>query len=575
MNDPQQVLLHLTSRGNNVRTLVPGAAGKFLNQTKQPIKNINKFGLLHYSVPKVLDFLTEENRTFSIRLTFGANAAGASQSVEIPVTLPLMDYYNMRLDDMDVTETCFTEVLQSTINWAIQKQWTANHYQNMQVVMAQTAACSNRISCIARVSDDGRLQFLFGYRGFQNGVINGTGAANANDPYNHQFTSWHGPIFANTGTPLPVDGTAAVGNLQAVEESNGSYRWVDCQGVPRDKTPFGLTANIPAGCGREFQLKKVAFFNMSSRLQFLFGSNLKALESNQLLQKTFVDQTHATTQISPSLMETRGRIILASYLPKALYHTAGNADHRLGIVDFTMPIPPNMYPPSFLFLQLTAQGTKTKVLGHSAERGGWSVPCAANQFKSKWDNFPKVSGGTYAYDLRQARNVPALLNAQVATANAEFIYEKYHTAGNNGPLLQPARFDQIPYSAFTGVGPGAFAGFLQMNNYSLVPIPNATGTAANKVTDARFGSRIIHFGDLISQKAMAQKKPREQFGIAGRAVVEAPTFTVSMIDPTWIYTDVPNSTLQSLDCLLMWGDTSENITDVCANPVQISLIASQ
>ena len=90
----------------------------------------------------------------------------------------------------------------------------------------------------------------------------------------------------------------------------------------------------------------------------------------------------------------------------------------------------------------------------------------------------------------------------------------------------------------------------------------------------RLGSNIIHFGDLTTQTALKHKSKNQAFDNGG-AVSEAPTFTVSMIDPNWIYTDVPNSTLQTLDVVLMWGDTSENVVGASAYPVQVTLVAGQ
>ena len=93
MDNPQQVLLHLTSRGAKVRTLEQGAIGKFTNMATQPINNINKYGLLHYSIPKQMDLLNDANRSFTLRIRFHSG-----KFIDIPVILPAMDYYGMRLD---------------------------------------------------------------------------------------------------------------------------------------------------------------------------------------------------------------------------------------------------------------------------------------------------------------------------------------------------------------------------------------------------------------------------------------------------------------------------------------------
>ena len=122
MISPDQTLLHLTSRGSRVRALMPGATGQWINASQQPMHNVNKFGLLHYSVPKTLDMVDEENRTFTLRFAYNDGYAQ-----EIPVVLPMMDYYNITVDSpqhgdgLHTDQACFTEMLQTSINWAIQK----------------------------------------------------------------------------------------------------------------------------------------------------------------------------------------------------------------------------------------------------------------------------------------------------------------------------------------------------------------------------------------------------------------------------------------------------------------------
>jgi len=596
MDNPQQTLLHLTSRGGKVRTQQTGAVGRFINQVGQPINNINKFGLLHYSIPKTLDFLDEGNRTFGIRVTYRQTLAGGKNvTLDIPVTLPLMDYYNMKVDTMSTQGVCLTEVLQTSINWAIQKEWTKNSEHNTGNVgpsPIRGPTVSNRIGCIVRMTDDKKLQFLFGYRGERNVVMN-TGRL--------QAIRWTGAIHANSGSPVPVQAEGANPDEDEpaiLAQNNCDYRWIDTAGVAWNMAPFpGEGANVQHGILAEFQLHKVMFYNLSPRLQLLFGADSKALESpTQWLRDKWVNYATGATGNDYSHYEERGRIILVNYLCAVDQQVPG-IPTRTGLIDFTMPIQPNMYPPSFMFLQLTAQGTKTKVLGHNAERGGWSVPCAANQFKSKYDNFPGFDKGytTFVYNEKQARNIPAMMNRQQgAYAVSGAYYYEYQTKQENNPLWpgagqpnpnnypeflfpddgnlpQSERFDQIPYDPASVVVGEIYP---ELRNYSLVINTDFAGEAAGD-NNHKFGSRMIHYGDIATQTCLAHKNPREdkQFGM--QQVVEAPTFTVSMIDPNWIYTDVPNSTLQSLNCLLMWGDTSENVEDTCANPVQFSMIASQ
>ena len=51
-------------------------------------------------------------------------------------------------------------------------------------------------------------------------------------------------------------------------------------------------------------------------------------------------------------------------------------------------------------------------------------------------------------------------------------------------------------------------------------------------------------------------------------------FTVSLIEPNFIFTSTENATMQTFDVRLMWGDTSEEVRGIAGNPVQFSIIAS-
>ncbi len=66
--------------------------------------------------------------------------------------------------------------------------------------------------------------------------------------------------------------------------------------------------------------------------------------------------------------------------------------------------------------------------------------------------------------------------------------------------------------------------------------------------------------------------PTKSFGIG--AYRQSSVFTTSMIEPNWIYTSTENATLQTFDVKLMWGDTSEPVDAVTAQPVQFTVIAS-
>ena len=69
MDNPGQHLIHLTSRGPSVyNSFGVGGVGEFKVMAKQPLKDINKFGMLHYSVPKMCDHVV--NETFELFIKF-------------------------------------------------------------------------------------------------------------------------------------------------------------------------------------------------------------------------------------------------------------------------------------------------------------------------------------------------------------------------------------------------------------------------------------------------------------------------------------------------------------------------
>merc|ERR1712091_630494 len=90
----------------------------------------------------------------------------------------MMDYYRMKvsIDELstDMKTIAFAEVLQTAINWAIQKEWTANSFENLRIPVFHVGIqSSNRLGCVVKVTDDRRLQFIFGYRGAPLVVDNG------------------------------------------------------------------------------------------------------------------------------------------------------------------------------------------------------------------------------------------------------------------------------------------------------------------------------------------------------------------------------------------------------------------
>ena len=576
MDNPQQVLLHLTSRGSRVRTLEEGGVGRFTNMSTQPINNINKYGLLHYSIPKTLDLLDDTNRAFTMRIVFESDAY-----IDVPVILPDMDYYNMRLDNNtdDLGQPAFTEVLQTTINWAIQKYWTANRdkFNSVLFVVRGPKVC-NRLGCIVKVTNDKRLQFIIGWRGTPKARQVPDDPTVDPPTYREVWRYYNNgdgddekqKIQENTGNPVPVAAEnkimeqngfpGVIGNVGP--NSKVLYHFIDTKGNVQIQDPDATDKDL-----ENSQLKRVEFLGLSKRLQLMFGAPSSSVASGLgWLKGPWVNpQTGEQHPNADALFAQRGRMVLVNY--KDFVREA-----RTGLLDFTMSIPPNLFAPSFMFLQLTAQGTKSKVLGHDAERGGWAVPTASNNFTSKYDNFPGNNTAGMKYNVLDVRQCPALFNL------SPFLRPQCKVFVNNHSSAAQYRFDQLPWNPesvcfTTGTG----VEIRETDNYSLVTHNQFDHTGDPNVLPAshKFGSRMIHYGDLERQVALAEKPPRgkEQFDVGSYA--RSPTFTVSMIDPNWIYTDVPNSTVQSLSILLMWGDTNSNVEEVSAYPVQFTMIASQ
>ena len=66
MDNPGQFLIHVTNRGPAVFATNNGGVGEFKVVAKQPLKDINKFGLLYYSIPKMCDAVRDETFNFVI-----------------------------------------------------------------------------------------------------------------------------------------------------------------------------------------------------------------------------------------------------------------------------------------------------------------------------------------------------------------------------------------------------------------------------------------------------------------------------------------------------------------------------
>ncbi len=98
---------------------------------------------------------------------------------------------------------------------------------------------------------------------------------------------------------------------------------------------------------------------------------------------------------------------------------------------------------------------------------------------------------------------------------------------------------------------------------------------------AKEPSGLIKFG-RIDGKPLMRRFPRGDMnhalaqgsGFGTGPYSKSPVFTVSLIEPNFIFTSTENSTMQTFDIRLMWGDTSEPVEGIAGNPVHFSIIAS-
>ena len=115
-----------------------------------------------------------------------------------------------------------------------------------------------------------------------------------------------------------------------------------------------------------------------------------------------------------------------------------------------------------------------------------------------------------------------------------------------------------------GSPPWAVNGVDPFDNY------NVTG-AANLSNIVKFENNVLPM-PRFPYADDSQGDLNEGFG-AGPFKRSA-VFTVSLIEPNFIFTTMENATLQTFDVQLMWGDTSEKVRGISGNPVQFSIIAS-
>lgn len=254
---------------------------------------------------------------------------------------------------------------------------------------------------------------------------------------------------------------------------------------------------------------------------------------------------------TPNQTKTRGRVRLVAYqVPGGVFQ----------YVKINGDVQPNLDPPSFLFLQMSGTGTKSRILGQVDERGGFAIPTPQNAYRSNYVNLP----GGLDYHPKNVRFIPAVKTA----INPQAMYD---TLFMNKPQTKSGigfNFDYIPLASVTPVN-----GVNGADNYNLT-----IGIGAPPL------SSLLKIGLLDHYRARPmQKFARQGFrayggeqaaGFGTGPFRHSSVFTVSMIEPNFVYTSTENVTIQTFHLRLLWGDTSEIVEGESPNPVQFTLVAS-
>jgi hypothetical protein len=159
-------------------------------------------------------------------------------------------------------------------------------------------------------------------------------------------------------------------------------------------------------------------------------------------------------------------------------------------------------------------------------------------------------------------------------------------------LAAPAA-KQAAYAANYGFLQAGAAGHPDGIGYNYDCIPRDADALVNAVrgidnfdcTNVATASRMIRLGQttLPAPGPSAYKFPRSgtntlggggSSGFGQGPFRRSPVFTVSMIEPNWIFTTMENATVQTFDIQLLFGDTSDPIDASAGNPVTFSIIAS-
>ena len=547
MDNPGQHLIHFTNRGPSVLSRNTGEVGSFKVSTKQPFKDINKFGLLHYSIPKMCDHVDNTNNRFFIRFTFGDRS-----TVTITVTMPELDYYSMLISQEFDASTmgpgsngraknvlAFDEVLQTTINWAIMHGYDSmienNGPTNNGTGYSLGQSNLYRISCVVKRDTFGCLALYFGYRGSQ--------IVNNNQDLNQ---SYRPGVQANSGNPYEHYNVCLPSGHLVNGGPNGMITLAYNPPIraPDNWTWTGVVPNEENS--RAMRLEEVEFFNVSTRMQLMLGASRDAFFTTSSAQPDRGQGVGITV--------TRGRIRLKNYVDPVI----NTIDTNILLLGFETP--PCLDPPSFMYLQLDVPGTRSKILGQSDERGGWALPTQANEYVSNHMNFP----GGLQYHPENVRYVPGIFDLQ------GYQIEFANKAPTDGIGFN---FDFIPLNAN---GIIANTNVRRIDNYNIQHFINPNVILSPLLRIGRVDTRAI------PQKPKQRYQRSSQNAYAGSLqggfglgpFRASSVFTVSLIEPNYVYTSVENATIQTFDVRLMWGDTSEDVVGVAANPVQFSLVAS-
>ena len=207
----------------------------------------------------------------------------------------------------------------------------------------------NRVSVIVQLNNSGQLEVMCGYRGAP------AAAGYANLGALDQSMNDNAALEANSGqpiqayymcTPAGVETSGAAVNAHRLKhpDVNNWLAYVSDAHPTNGANQVGMRI---VACG---------FVGLSVRMQMLLGAGAE----NEVI----------SDDVGNYAERKRGRVLIKS-------HQTNNAPLAFsGLARYTGAVQPNLDPPSFMYLQMTVPGTRSKILGMSDERGGWAVPTA-------------------------------------------------------------------------------------------------------------------------------------------------------------------------------------------------------